>query len=265
MGDSAQSSGPAGDGEQLIASGGGRLILIVEDDADVARLVRLQLERSGFTAAVNATGEGLLAQVLELRPALLILDLMLPAGSGLLLLRQLRQHPATAALPAIILTALDGEAERLKGFALGANDYVTKPFSPRELSARVQARLREAGGGGEVITRGRIRLDLRARTAFLAAAGGERALRLSATEYRILAYMLRNAGRALTRQEILDAGWAPQHAISERTVDVYMLRLRSKLAAAGESGRNLLVAVRGVGYRLDAAGKARRAGFGAMG
>ncbi len=265
MGDSANSTGPGGEDEQLAAPGGGRLILIVEDDPDVARLVRLQLERSGFMAAVNATGEGLLAQVLELRPALLILDLMLPAGSGLLLLRQLRQHPATAALPAIILTALDGEAVRLKGFALGASDYVTKPFSPRELAARVQARLREGASGGEVISRGRIRLDLRERTAFLAGAGGEKALRLSATEYRILAYMLRHAGRALTRQEILDAGWAPQHAISERTVDVYMLRLRSKLAAAGEPGGNLLVAVRGVGYRLDAAGRVRRAGAGAMG
>ena len=183
----------------------------------------------------------------------------------MLLLRQLRQHPATAALPAIILTALDGEAVRLKGFALGASDYVTKPFSPRELAARVQARLREGASGGEVITHGRIRLDLRARTAFLAGAGGEKALRLSATEFRVLAYMLRHAGRALTRQEILDAGWAPQHAISERTVDVYMLRLRSKRAAAGEPGRTLLVAVLGVGSRLDAAGRVRRADAGGLG
>lgn len=264
MGDSAQRTGPVSEGEGLIAPGG-RLILIVEDDPDVARLVQLQLERSGFTAAVNATGEGLLAQVLELRPALLILDLMLPAGSGLLLLRQLRQHPATAALPAIILTALDGEAVRLKGFALGASDYVTKPFSPRELAARVQARLREGASGGEVISSGRIRLDLRARTAFLAGEEGEKTVRLSTTEYRILAYMLRHAGRALTRQEILDAGWAPQPAISERTVDVYMLRLRSKLTAAGEPGRSLLAAVRGVGYRLDAAGGVRRAGPGGTG
>lgn len=236
--------------------GAGPLILVVEDDPDVAQLVRRQLEREGFRAVVNATGEGVLAQVATLRPALLILDLMLPAGSGLLLLRQLRQDPAAAELPVIVLTALAEEADRLKGFALGASDYVTKPFSPRELAARVHARLREGGGGGEELRAGPIRLDLRARTAWLAAPGdpaGEQPLELSDTEFRMLAFLLRRPGRALTRREIVDAVWSPQHFITERTVDVYMLRLRSKIEARAE-GRKLLVAVRGVGYRLDAGG-----------
>ena len=236
--------------------GAGPWILVVEDDPDVAQLVRRQLEREGFRAVVNATGEGVLAQVATLRPALLILDLMLPAGSGLLLLRQLRQDPAAAELPVIVLTALAEEADRLKGFALGASDYVAKPFSPRELAARVHARLREGGGGGEELRAGPIRLDLRARTAWLAAPGdpaGERALELSDTEFRMLAFLLRHPGRALTRREIVDAVWSPQHFITERTVDVYMLRLRGKIEARAE-GRKLLVAVRGVGYRLDAGG-----------
>ncbi len=236
--------------------GAGPLILVVEDDPDVAQLVRRQLEREGFRAVVNATGEGVLAQVATLRPALLILDLMLPAGSGLLLLRQLRQDPAAAGLPVIVLTALAEEADRLKGFALGASDYVTKPFSPRELAARVHARLREGGGGGEELRAGPIRLDLRARSAWLAAPGdpaGEHPLELSDTEFRMLAFLLRRPGRALTRREIVDAVWSPQHFITERTVDVYMLRLRGKIEARAE-GRKLLVAVRGVGYRLDAGG-----------
>ncbi len=244
--------------------GPGALILIVEDDPDVAQLVRRQLERTGLRTVVNDTGAGLVAQVAELRPALLVLDLMLPAGNGLMLLQRLRQDPALAALPVIVLTALAEEADRLRGFALGASDYVTKPFSPRELAARVQARLREGSGGGEELTAGPLRLDLRARRAWLAAPAArgeghgaapaaEQPLGLSDTEFRMLAFLARNPGRALTRRQIVDAVWSPEHFITERTVDVYMLRLRAKIEA-GAAGAKLLVAVRGVGYRLDAGG-----------
>lgn len=230
----------------------------------MARLVARQLQREGWRPVINATGAALLAQIAELRPALLVLDLMLPVGSGLALLRQLRQDPAWAELPVIVLTALAEEADRLRGFALGASDYVTKPFSPRELVARVRARLREAGAGGQQLQAGPVRLDLRARRAWLAAAvsnpadanpaepAAGRPLELSDTEFRMLAFLLRHAGRALSRREIVDAVWAPRHFITERTVDVYMLRLRAKLAAAAPGARELLAAVRGVGYRFEA-------------
>lgn len=245
-------------GETGPPAGGGELILIAEDDPDVAQLVRRQLEREGFRATVNPTGAGLLSQAAELRPALLILDLMLPVGSGLNLLRQLRREPALAELPVIVLTALAEEADRLRGFALGASDYVTKPFSPRELAARVRARLRESFTAPDQLLAGPLRLDLGARRAWLAAAASEPArspaaeqeLELSDTEFRMLAFLLRHPGRALTRREIVDGVWAPRHFITERTVDVYMLRLRAKLDVRG-GDRQFLTAVRGVGYRFD--------------
>lgn len=259
IGGAGGAAGIAPAGETGPPAAGGELILIAEDDPDIAQIVSRQLQREGLRAVINATGAGLLGQVAALRPALLILDLMLPAGSGLALLRQLRQDPAWAELPVIVLTALAEEADRLRGFALGASDYVTKPFSPRELAARVRARLREGGAGEGELRAGPVRLDLRARRAWLAAPSAasaaplaEQPLELSDTEFRMLAFLLRNAGRALSRREIVDAVWAPRHFITERTVDVYMLRLRAKLATGAAGTRELLAAVRGIGYRFEA-------------
>lgn len=260
IGGAGGAAGIAAAGEAGPPAVSGELILLAEDDPDIAQIVSRQLQREGLRVVVNPSGAGLLGQVAELRPALLILDLMLPAGSGLALLRQLRQDPAWAELPVIVLTALAEEADRLRGFDLGASDYVTKPFSPRELAARVRARLREGGAGQSELRAGPVRLDLRARRAWLAAplepAGSappaEQPLDLSDTEFRMLAFLLRHAGRALSRREIVDAVWAPQHFITERTVDVYMLRLRAKLATGAPGARELLAAVRGVGYRFEA-------------
>ncbi|MGH9471376.1 MAG: response regulator [Terriglobales bacterium] len=221
------------------------LILVVEDDADVAGLVRLQLEREGFRTIHNATGAGLAAQIEVERPALVLLDLMLPAASGLALLRQLRRDPRYRELPVIVLTALSEERDRVRGLDLGAADYITKPFSGRELAARVRARLRERAAPAERLEAGALRLDLTGRAAALAGAP----LALSDTEFRLLVYLMRHPGRALARREILDAVWAPGHFITERTVDVYMRRLRAKLEPAG--GQRFLTAVRQVGYRFD--------------
>ncbi|MHB8734028.1 MAG: response regulator [Terriglobales bacterium] len=224
-------------------------ILLVEDDADIANLVKFNLEREGFPVTINATGAGFLDQAHALQPALVILDLMLPAANGLDLLRLLRREPSFSQLPAIILTARGDENDRVRGLDSGADDYISKPFSARELVARVRARLRQSSTERpEMLEGGPVRRDLRARTAQLQDAP----LELSDTEFRMLAFLMKHAGRALTRRAIVDAVWSPQHFITERTVDVYMLRLRNKLEENPEAPR-YLVSVRRVGYRFDGA------------
>ena len=222
-------------------------ILVVEDDADVARLVRFQLEHDGFLVALNETGAGVQEQVTEWRPALVVLDLMLPGANGLEVLQQLRRDPRYTQLPVILLTALGEETDRVRGLDLGADDYITKPFGPRELSARIRARLRASQNEAPpVLAAGGLQLDLRARTATLDNAP----LELSDTEFRMLAFLMKSPGKAFTRREIVDSVWSPQHFITERTVDVYMLRLRGKIESDPEQPRHL-VSVRRVGYRFD--------------
>jgi len=222
-------------------------ILLVEDDADVARLVRYQLEHDGFMVAVNSTGAGVLEQITEWRPALVVLDLMLPSANGLEVLQRLRQDPRYSQLPVILLTALGEETDRVRGLDLGADDYITKPFGPRELVARIRARLRSSQNEAPaILAAGGLQLDLRARTATL----DGQALELSDTEFRMLAFLMKHPGKAFTRREIVDSVWSPQHFITERTVDVYMLRLRGKIEPDPEQPR-YLISVRRVGYRFD--------------
>jgi len=223
-------------------------ILLVEDDPHVSRLVALHLEAENFDVTVNATGGGVLEQVAELEPKLVILDLMLPLAHGLELLRRLRQDPRFAQLPVLVLTALGDEADRVRGLDLGADDYVQKPFSARELAARVRARLR--GANDEVRTQlvaGPLALDLKAHIAHLAG----QTVPLSDTEFRLLAFFMKSPGKAFTRRQIVAAVWSPQHFITDRAVDVHMLRLRKKIEANPEQPR-WLVAVPRVGYRFDA-------------
>ena len=223
-----------------------RRILIVEDDRDLAELLRLQLEAAGFEPEVNLTGGHFLADLARLEPELVVLDWMLPAGEGLELLRRLRREPRFRMLPVILLTARGAEADRVRGLEVGADDYVTKPFSPRELVARIKARLR--GSSGNAPTRLRscgLELDLAAHEAKC----GDRELELSDTEFRLLAFFLLHPGEAFTRRQIVDAVWSADHFITERTVDVYILRLRSKIAEHRFTSQ--LAAVRGVGYRFE--------------
>ena len=223
-------------------------ILLVEDDPHVSRLVAAQLEAEGFAVTVNATGGGFLEQLEEFEPRLVILDLMLPLAHGFELLRGLRQHPRFGRLPVLVLTALGDESDRIRGLDLGADDYVHKPFSSRELAARVRARLRAAPDSTAPVklAASGLELDLKARTA--QAAG--RPLALSDTEYRLLAFFLKSPGTAFTRRQIVAGVWSPQHYITDRAVDVHILRLRQKIEDNPEQPRRV-VAVRGVGYRLE--------------
>ena len=222
-------------------------ILVVEDDRDVARLIAAQLRGDGFEVVVNSSGGGVVEQAAGLEPQLVILDLMLPLAHGFEILTELRQEPRFSQLPVLILTALGAESDRVRGLDLGADDYIPKPFSPLELSARVRARLRAAPAApSALLVAGGLALDLKARTA----RRGDRVLELSDTEFRILAFLMRSPGQAFTRREIVAAVWSPQHFITDRAVDVYILRLRAKIETDPEQPQRL-ISVRRVGYRFD--------------
>lgn len=222
-------------------------ILVVEDDRDVARLIAAQLRGDGFEVVVNSSGGGVVEQAAGLEPQLVILDLMLPLAHGFEILTELRQEPRFSQLPVLILTALGAESDRVRGLDLGADDYIPKPFSPLELSARVRARLRAAPAApSALLVSGGLALDLKARTARC----GDRVLELSDTEFRILAFLMRSPGQAFTRREIVAAVWSPQHFITDRAVDVYILRLRAKIETDPEQPQRL-ISVRRVGYRFD--------------
>lgn len=224
-------------------------VLVVEDDRDIANLLVFHLEAEGFEVLVNPTGEKFLEQVREFRPDVVVLDLMLPAADGTELMRTLRRDPAFVGLPVIMLTARVAEADRVRGLELGADDYVVKPFSARELVARVRARLRsQPQPRTQTLRAGNLEVDLRSRTASV---GGQK-LELSDTEFRMLAFLMMSPGTVFSRRDIVNAVWSPQHFITERTIDVYMLRLRTKIEA-DPANPKMLVSVRRVGYRFEGA------------
>jgi DNA-binding response OmpR family regulator len=218
-------------------------VVVVEDDPNIADLVDLYLRREGFRVLQAADGTAGLATIERERPRLVILDVGLPGDvDGLEVCRRLR---ATSHVPVVMLTARDGEIDRVLGLELGADDYVTKPFSPRELVARVKAILRRAegprDGNGGVLLAGDVEVDVRRREARL----GSSAVALATREFDLLQYLAENAGIALTRRQILDAVWGRDWYGDERTVDVHVRQLRKKL------GDGLpLTTVWGVGYRL---------------
>ncbi|MBI2709449.1 MAG: response regulator transcription factor [Actinobacteria bacterium] len=217
-------------------------VVLVEDDPHIADLVDLYLRDAGFKVFQATTGEQGLEYIATRRPRLVILDLGLPGEiDGLEVCRQLR---AKGDLPVVILTARDGEIDRVVGLELGADDYVTKPFSPRELVARVRAVLRRADGPSRpssVLTAGAIEVDVDRRE--VRAAGTPVAL--TAREFDLLRHLAEHPGLVLTRQQLLDAVWGPGWVGDERTVDVHVRQLRRKLGEA-----LALTTVWGVGYRL---------------
>jgi DNA-binding response OmpR family regulator len=220
-------------------------ILIVEDDADVVRVARAYLERDGFEVAVESDGESGLRRALADTPALVVLDWMLPRMSGLEVLRELRRTRPT---PVILLTARTDELDRVIGLEVGADDYVVKPFSPRELVARVRAVLRRSEGAvveraDEVVEHGDLRLDVARRQA--AVAGRE--LTLTTLEFDLLLAFARAPGRVFAREALIERVWGPSFDGVDRVVDVHVSNLRQKLAAGAEG---LLRTVRGVGYAL---------------
>lgn len=224
-------------------------VLIVEDEPDIRDLVVHHLKRDGYQVSTASSGEEALRQVRAVPPDLVLLDLMLPAMDGLEVCRRLRQDPATASLPIVILTAKSDEVDRVLGLELGADDYIVKPFSPKELMARVRAVLRRSrpDPGAAPLSLGSLLMDLGTHAASVAG----KALALTPKEFDLLRALVEARGRVLSREFLLDRVWGYSRAseIESRTVDVHIRRLRVKL---GAEGRRILT-VKSVGYRLDTA------------
>jgi len=223
------------------------LVMVIEDEKEIRDLLKYNLEKAGFRVAAFDDGETGLDQLFASRPDLVVLDLMLPGRNGLEILREVRGEPATADLPVMVLTARGAEMDKLLGFEHGADDYLTKPFSPRELVARVQALLRRTRptGAGRALEHGELRIDTDAREALVA---GHKIV-LTPREFDLLAFMARNAGRAISRDELLRKVWGYDYLGETRTVDVHVRRLRVKLGK--ERGR--IETVMGAGYKFIAA------------
>jgi DNA-binding response OmpR family regulator len=221
-------------------------ILIVEDDRDIAELLQRYLTRAGHVTDALGDGSEALVFVRSRLPDLVILDLMLPGIDGLEVCRALRRAPETRALPIIMLTARTEESDRIVGLELGADDYVTKPFSPSELVARVGALLRRAQrwaeSGNAVLSYGPIELD---RERHLVTAGGQPA-RLTAKEFLLLEYLMQHRGRVLSRDLLLTDVWGYRYTGGTRTVDVHVRRLREKIPVLGSA----IETVKQFGYRL---------------
>jgi DNA-binding response OmpR family regulator len=228
-------------------------VLIIEDDPDIAESVRYNLERDGLQARVAETGEQGLAAALDAQatPALIILDLMLPGMSGTELCRRLRREPATRRTPIIMLTARTSEADRVAGLDLGADDYITKPFSVRELMARVRAVLRRVDES--TVARyedSRLQIDF----AEMRVACDGNGVRLTRKEFALLTTLAKATGRISTRQQLLDNVWGYQYYGDSRTLDVHIRRLRQKLGACGEA----IETVVGVGYRFTGCAEVKK-------
>ena len=222
------------------------VLSFLEDEKEIRDLVRYNLEKAGYRVAAAADGEEGLKQLFASRPDALVLDLMLPGINGLEIVREVRGEPLTHDLPVLILTARSAEMDKLLGFEQGADDYLTKPFSPRELVARVKALLRRSKptGSARSLEAGPLRVDLEAHVATCA---GER-LDLTPREFDLLAFLARHPGRALTRDELLRKVWGYDYVGETRTVDVHVRRLRAKLGEHHE----MIETVLGAGYKLIA-------------
>jgi|SRR5579862_908252 len=224
-------------------------IFVVEDDPDISRLVRHHLEAAGFNIKLFLTGHAVVAESERQRPTLFILDIMVPGRDGLELCRQIRQTQSLAAIPIIFLTAKSSEADRILGLEMGGDDYIPKPFSPRELVARVKAVLRrfERPLSQSPIKVGEIEIDPGAMT--LTVRG--QPVTTTATEFRLLDYFARHLGRVFSRDQLLDSVWRDTAYVTPRSVDVYVRRIREKIEPDAENPRYLKT-VRGAGYRFEA-------------
>ncbi len=220
-------------------------ILVVDDEPDIVALVVYHLAKDGFRVSSAANGPDALASARREHPALIVLDLMLPGLSGFEVLEQLRADDDTRDIAVLMLTARKEEPDRIKGLSLGADDYLTKPFSPQELVLRVRAILRRSAAApstGDLLTVGVISID---RAAHRVMVRGEE-VELTPTEFKLLLTLAERRGRVQGRAQLLETVWEAAPDIQTRTVDMHVLRLRTKLGAGGE----LLETVRGFGYRL---------------
>ena len=223
-------------------------VLVVEDEEALSEAIRFTLESEGYEVLTASTGVEGLRQAREGRPSLVLLDLMLPGMSGLDICRQIRRE---SDVPIVMVTAKDGEADKILGLELGADDYITKPFSTRELLARVRAHLRRAGRTGtfadtnEVLRGGRIELDIDAHEARVE--GG--AVSLRPKEFELLEALMRRKNRLASREALIDDVWGPSYFGDTKTLDVHLRRLRDKLEA-DPSNPVKIVTIRGLGYKF---------------
>jgi two-component system, OmpR family, phosphate regulon response regulator PhoB len=230
-------------------------ILVVDDEPDITALVAYHLAKAGHRVSTAANGPDALKAAREERPDVVILDLMLPGISGYDVLAELRRRDETREVGVILLTSRREETDRIRGLSLGADDYLTKPFSPQELSLRVTALLRRLGSpavsGGSTLSAGPVSVD---RSAHRVTMDG-RELTLTATEYKLLLTLIERRGRVQTRPQLLETVWEAQPDIQTRTVDMHVQRLRTKL---GDAGR-MIETVRGFGYRFRGTERGARA------
>src|SRR5437867_13325416 len=225
-------------------------ILVVDDEPDAVELVEFNLKSAGYEVVTAADGSEALKKARAHSPDVIVLDLMLPEVDGLEVCKILRRDPATSAIPIIMLTAKAAEVDRVLGLELGADDYVTKPFSPRELVARVRAVMRRTHGEEvppphEFFERGRLRLDFDTYEVFL---DGVR-VGLSLREFELLKFFVRHPQRVYDRLQLLDLVWGPDTHVEPRTVDVHIRRLRKRIER-NDAAPELIVTVRGVGYKF---------------
>jgi len=222
-------------------------ILLVDDEPKVCELIRAYLVKDGYDVIIAADGKAAIGQAQIHKPDLILLDLNLPELDGLEVCRTIRKQ---SNVPIIMLTARDEETDKIVGLELGADDYVTKPFSPRELAARVSAVLRRYREGlkqGEQIDAGDLRLDSEKHEAIYLG----HALSLTAAEFKLLSVLARNPGRVYTRLQLMDSAFGESYEGYERTIDAHIKNIRQKISKLAPESTNPLVTVRGVGYKLE--------------
>lgn len=223
-----------------------RKIALIEDDADLFALVKYNLEKEGFAFVGSQTGRGVVDLFRREKPDLILLDIMLPDSDGLEICKSIRQHSELAHIPVIFLTARASETDRIVGLELGANDYIVKPFFVRELIARIKIQFRGQVSATRVLKAASLELD---RSSCEARLDGS-LLTLTATEFRLLEFLMSRPGVVYSREQLLDAVWGHDRAVTDRTVDVYILRLRQKIEA--DPANPLLIrSVRGFGYSFN--------------
>jgi DNA-binding response OmpR family regulator len=221
-------------------------ILLIEDDSDLFSLLKYNLEREGFALTGMQTGKGALDLCRQVKPDLILLDIMLPDSDGLDICKGIRKDPELASVPVIFLTARASETDRIVGLELGANDYVVKPFFVRELIARIKLQFRNQAVPVRVLEAGGLQLD---RTSCQVRLNGA-PLSLTATEFRLLEFLMSRPSVVFSREQLLNAVWGQDRAITDRAVDVYVLRLRQKVES-DPANPALIHSVRGFGYTFE--------------
>jgi DNA-binding response OmpR family regulator len=221
-------------------------IVLIEDDSDLYTLLQYNLEKEGFQMTGSKTGKGAIELCRSFGPDVVLLDIMLPDSDGLDICKGIRNHPELAHVPVIFLTARGSETDRIVGLELGANDYVVKPFFVRELIARIKLQFRNQATPTRVLVAGGVELD---RTSCQVRLNGT-PLSLTATEFRLLEFLMSRPGVVFSREQLLNAVWGQDRAITDRAVDVYVLRLRQKVET--DPGNPILIhSVRGFGYTFE--------------